>query len=678
MTLWMSCTRRLPTTATAIAASITFATAAHADDANPITRMSLEYLMNIEVTTVSKQPERVQNAPAAVYVLTREEIRRSGASTIPDALRLVPGVNVAQINANSWAVSIRGFNSRFANKLLVMIDGRSIYSPLFSGVFWDRHSVPIEEIDRIEVVRGPGGTLWGANAVNGVINIITRHSSETQGQQAEFSVGTEKAGGLSLRQGASINDEATYRLSAQFDGYNETKLPDGSGANDQWENGQANLRVDWTPTVDDEILIESGYSKVMAGDRHAQPSLSPPYSTFRDGDIDRYGAFVMGRWNHRLNEESDVSLQGFIDHRYMDIDTPMAEEYRTTADLQAQHGIKLGSKTNLTWGAGYRAVFSSVQTGDFSFNVDPEDENTSVYNVFAQASRRFFDDRVELTVGSKLEHHSVSGTEIQPSARALWNVTPRHAIWTAVSTAARTPSTVENMGTVRNIVVPPGTPTNPSPLPLIPAIEGDRDLDAERVTAYEAGYHGQVSETVSLDVAGFINSYTDLLLDSDVGSSNLNTNYGTPFIEVPVNINNKAEATTYGFEFSGLWQARDNWRLRAGYAWLHEDIEAPAGAEGNAPEHQLTLQSFYDIDENWRFDTVFRFVDDLENAGADAYLNMDARLSWTPKSSMEIALTGRNLLHSGYLEYGNERADTPLPAASEIERSVLLTMTMKF
>lgn len=644
---------------------------------DPISRMSLEYLMNMEVTTVSKQPERIQNAAAAVSVLTREEIRRSGATTLPDALRLVPGVNVARINANSWAVSIRGFNSRFANKLLVMIDGRSIYSPLFSGVFWDRYNVPINDIDRIEVVRGPGGTLWGANAVNGVINIITRHSSETQGARAEFSAGTERQGDVFLSQGAALNKNATYRVSGNFSSYADSDLPDGSDAGDEWQNGQANVRVDWTPTATDEFLFEGGINQVAAAGKQTAPSLTAPYSTTRDGEIDRHGLYVNGKWTRELSETSNFSLQGFLDYRYMDLEAPDLGERRTTADTQFLHRFRVPGAINLTWGAGYRAIFSDLET-EYELEIDPEEERYQIYNAFAQASRRFFDDRFELTVGSKIEHHSQSGSEIQPSVRGLWNVSPRHAVWGAISTAARTPGIIEESGSVRNVVVPPGTPTNPSALPLTPGIQGSTELEAERVTAYEIGYHGRLHDTLSVDIAGFVNEYDSLLLDSSLGTPSVRTASGTPYLDSPLLINNRAEARSFGVEVSGVWEPTSSWRLRAGYSWLHEDIEAPAGAEGNAPEHQAVLQSFYDINEAWRFDTVLRFVDELTNVGADAYVNLDARLSWQPKPGLEVALTGRNLIDTGYLEYGTERAVSPTPRATETARSVMLTVSAKF
>lgn len=648
------------------------------DKADPLTRMSLEYLMNVEVTTVSRQPERVQNAAAAVYVLTREEIQRAGVTSLPEALRLVPGVNVARINANSWAVSIRGFNSRFANKLLVMIDGRSIYSPLFSGVFWDRHNIPIDDIDRIEVVRGPGGTLWGANAVNGIISIVTRHSAETQGSRLELSAGSEDAAIASGRQGGVIGENATYRLSTKFDTHDSTNLPSGGDGNDGWSNGQANLRVDWTPTAEDKILLESGLNAIEGGERYIGPSLAAPYSETRDGDIRRRGAFVLGRWDRSLGNRADFSLQGFVDHRYMDIDTPVAEENRTTADIQAQHSFVVGPEIGLTWGGGYRLIQGSIETPDFSFDVQPESETIGIANAYLQASRRFFDEAVEFSIGSKFENHSITGSEVQPSARALWNVADDHAVWTAVSRAVRTPSRVETDGTIRNVVIPPGTAANPSSLPLTIAIQGSRNLDAETITAYEAGYRGRLSRTLSLDVAGFYNLYDGLLLDSASGTPVIRTEYGWAYLDTPISINEEADGRTYGFEIGATWQAADAWRLRGGYSWLQEDINATAGAEGNAPRHQVAVQSLYDISREWRFDTVLRFVDDLTNVDADAYFDVDARLSWSPNESIELALTGRNLLTDGRREFGTERSANPSPLVTEVARTILATLVVKF
>ncbi len=658
--------------------AILAAAPAHADDTNPITRMSLEYLMNVEVTTVSKQPERAQAAAAALHVLTREEIERSGATDIAEALRLVPGVNVARINANSWAVSIRGFNSRFANKLLVMIDGRSLYSPLFSGVFWDRHNIPVDDIDRIEVVRGPGGTLWGSNAVNGVINIITRHSADTQGGRVAFSAGTQELGSISARQGGVLGDSATYRLSFQADAHDETEFSDGSDGNDDWQNGQAHLRVDWTPSAQDTVLFEAGMNAVEAGDRYLEPSLSAPYSSEEDGDIERRGLYVLGRWDRELSSDSSVSLQGFIDYRSMELDAPMAEEERTTGDIQAQHRFVVGSAINIIWGAGYRGIYDRVDTSGFAFEMSDDDETIHIANGFVQASRRFFDNRVEFIVGTKVEHHSISGTEVQPSTRASWLVHPGHTVWGAVSQAARTPSRGETDGIIRNVVIPPGTPANPSGLPLTVAIHGDRDLDAERITAFEAGYRGRLTDTFSVDVAGFYNEYDGLLLDATAGTTTLNTDFGTPFLDAPVVINEVADGRTFGGEFVGTWQARSNWRLRGAYSWLHEDLDASDGAEGNAPRHQFALQSLYDLTPEWRLDTVVRLVDELRGVGADGYADIDARISWSPTEALEFAITGRNLLTDGREEFGVERAANPAPLATETSRSVFATLVVKF
>jgi len=662
----------------AVAGMVMFGSEARGQEDNPVTRMSLEYLMNIEVTTVSREPERAQGVAAALHVLTREEIQRSGAVNLPDALRLVPGVNVARINSNSWAVSIRGFNSRFANKLLVMIDGRSLYSPLYSGVFWDRHNIPIDDIDRIEVVRGPGGTLWGANAVNGIINIITRHSSGTQGSRLETSVGTEDLGILSARHGGVIGTNASYRISAKADAHDNTNLADYDDGNDAWQNGQAHLRVDWTPSAWDDVMIAAGVNAVSGGDRYLGPSLSAPYSTVSEGNIERHGAYVLGRWERRVSSESSVSIQGFLDHRVMDIDNPMAEEERTTADLQAQHSTVVGPEIGVTWGGGYRVINDQTSTSGFAFEINPDDEVIHIVNGFVQGSRRFFDDRFEFILGTKVEHHSISGTEIQPSARAVWNVRPNHTVWSAVSQAVRTPSRGETDGIVRNVVIPPNTVANPTSLPLAVAIQGTRDLDAERITAYEAGYRGRLAPSLSVDAAGYFNSYDGLLLDATSEETTLNTDFGTPFLETPNVIGESADGKTYGMELSATWQARPDLRLRGGYSWLYEDLDATEGAEGNAPRHQVALQSLYDISGEWRFGTVFRFVDELSNVDADGYVDLDARLSWSPNTQVELALTGRNLLTGGRREFGTERAANPTPLATDVSRSVLATLVVKF
>ena len=347
-------------------------------------------------------------------------------------------------------------------------------------------------------------------------------------------------------------------------------------------------------------------------------------------------------------------------------------------DLHAQHRFLAGAGIVVTWGGGFRLVHDAVDTPAFSFQIDPDSQSVEIVDGFLQGSRRFLEDRVELTLGTKIEHHSISGTEVQPSARALWNITPDHAVWTAVSQAVRTPSTVETNGIIRNVVIPPNTAANPSGLPLAVSIQGTRELNAERITAYEAGYRARLSSDLSVDVAGFYNTYDGLLLDSAAGTTIFNTDYGTPFLEVPVQINENADGRTYGAEFSATWHAAPSWRLRGSYSWLQEDLDAPAGAEGNSPKHQVALQSFYDLAPNWRFDTVVRVVDELSNLNVDGYVDVDARLSWSPSPAVEVALTGRNLLSDGRQEFGTERAANPSPLATEVERSLFATLVLKF
>ncbi len=646
---------------------------------NPLTRLSLEYLMDVEVVTASKRPERLQDTAAAVYVLTREEIIRSGATNIPDALRLVPGVNVAQINANNWAVSIRGLNSRYANKLLVMIDGRSIYSPLFSGVIWDRHRVPLSEIDRIEVVRGPGGSLWGANAVNGVINVITRHSVETQGQQLNLTVGTEELGRVYARQGSVLGEDATYRLSIDLGAHDDTSLPDGTSGNDDWEDAQLGLRVDWSPSERDTVLVDMGLSGVSGGDRAERPSLTTPYMFDEDGDTRRHGGYVHGRWERRFAPKNMLTTQAFVDYRSMEIDTPQIEEDRATVDVQVQHTFPVSDGLTAHYGGGYRYIDDRTDTQTRVLELHPDDDTIEIFSGFLQATQSLWDDQVSLTLGSKVEHHSVSGTEVQPSARALWNITDRHTLWGAVSQAVRTPSRAETDGVIRNNVIAPFTGANTTPFPLVVAAVGSDDLDAERITAFEAGYRARLFNRVSIDVAGFYNEYDALLVNADAGEATLESENGVPFLEVPASINDDAHGRVYGAEISATWEPTGQWRLRGSYSWLMEDIEdADTGATGNSPKHQLAVLSLFEISDNWTLDAALRLVDDLPNPDADGYADLDIRLAWSPNETIEFAVTGQNLLRDSRREYGLERELNPDPLATEIDRGVLATLTVRF
>ncbi|MCR9255250.1 MAG: TonB-dependent receptor [Alphaproteobacteria bacterium] len=648
-------------------------------DTNATTKLSLEYLMNVEVTTASNRPEVASDVASAIHVLSREEILQAGVTNIPDALRLVPGVNVAQINRNSWAISIRGFNSRFANKLLVLIDGRSVYTPLFSGVFWDHHNVPIDNIERIEVVRGPGGSVWGSNAVNGVINIITRHSLDSQGNEVVASVGTEPSGSLYARTGAVLNDDATYRASFRLDGAASSDTPGGRDGNDDWRNAQADVRVDWSLSSIDDLMISAGVNAVRNGDLAQVPAFTAPYSMVEEHETERFGLHLLARWDRQYTEDENLMVQGYVDHRDNEVGTPEAQDARTVVDFQTRYYRPVLSEGRVHVGGGVQVTKDSLDDPTLILSISDDDETVYILNAFAEGSWDFLDDRLTVTAGTKIEHHSISGTELQPSVRLLARPAPNQTIWAAVSSATRTPSRIENDGTIRQSVIPPGTPQNPGPLPATIATVGTRALEAERVIAYEIGHRARITPRLSTDVTAFYNDYEDLALNAFFLGTSVNNDYGSPFVEISNQINNAGSATVYGAEASATWEPWDDVRMRGGYSFLHEDFDNTSGVvEGNSPRHQAFVQSLVSFGQGWSIGATLRYVDRLDNVDADGYVDADLSIGWMPMETIKLQLTGRNLFTDGRREFGTENETFPTILATDLERSVFATLRVTF
>ncbi|MEM9495216.1 MAG: TonB-dependent receptor [Pseudomonadota bacterium] len=647
------------------------------DGSKDFTSFSLEDLMAVEVTTASKRAELASEAPAAVFVLTREDIERSGAVTIADALRLVPGVNVARINSNSWAVTVRGFNSRFANKLLVMIDGRTVFTPLFSGVFWDQNNIVLEDIERVEVVRGPGGTLWGANAVNGVINIITRSSSDTKGGLVKVSGGDEFRAQAVARYGGDLGENGTYRIFGKFESFDEGMTRSGASANDDWRNFQGGFRTDHDLSSRDSLMISGGVSVIDGGETLDIPLLTPPYLERRDADIQRVGAHILGSWTRTLSDTSELSIQAYAD--YSEIEIPQGEESRLTLDVALQHSFSWGDRQNLLWGVGFRNISDDIDDSEFVSFEDPS-LSIQIYNGFIQDTIKVT-DKFDFTVGAKFEHNDYTGFEIQPSARFLWRAHEQATLWGAVSRAVRIPSRAEDGILTNGGVVPPGAPGNGSQLPLVLRFTGDNSIESESLISYELGARFRLQETVSVDVTGFFNKYEDLR-GSRIGATSVETS-PIPALVLPLIVDEIAEADTHGVEAVLDWQVQPNWRLQATYSYLHIDGEVETGPGltgtppgGSDPSHSATLRSLLDLNRRVRLDTAVRFVDDLEGFDIDSYVALDARLSWRVTDRLEFSVTGRNLTNHDNFEFGVDRSFSTEPTA--VERSVFASINAKF
>ncbi len=635
---------------------------AEAGGAEDLTSMSLEELMQVEVTSVSKRPQRLSRAPAAVHVLTAEDIRRAGVNSIPEALRMVPGLHVAQIDASRWAITARGFNNQFANKLLVLIDGRSAYTPLFSGVFWDVQDVVLEDIERIEVIRGPGGTLWGANAVNGVINIITKRARDTQGILASAGGGSLEHGFGMARYGGALGEAAHWRAYGKGFDRDDLDRVGGGEAHDAWWSARGGLRLDWDATPSDAVTLQGDYY-----DGAADETLVGGVPSRQDFS----GGNLLGRWTRELGEDHDVSLQAYYD--LTERGDLIVSEKRNALDVELRHHFRPLARNDVVWGAGYRATWDKIE-GSQAVTIAPGSRTVQLVNGFIQDEITLLEETLWLTLGTKLEHNSYTGLEVQPNARALWAPHERHSLWAAVSRAIRTPSRIDNDA---GALIPGPTPTT------FVLFQGDRDFDSENLLALEVGYRATPLDALALDLAGFYNHYTDLRTVEP----------GAPFpipcppapfgtcMAIPSTADNNADADTWGVEASTTWRAASFWRLTLGYSFIHVDIDRDAtsldatvgGIEGDVPDHQVSLLSRLDLPWGLKFDTSLYWVDDVTNQRVKDYFRLDQRLAWHPWEGLELSVSGQNLLERRHSEYG----DSPTTVHSAVPRSVLGRVTWR-
>ena len=642
--------------ATLAAALITLPLAAGAEEeakasggTRELANLSLEELINVKITSVSKRPENLSAAAAAITVITQEDIRRSGATTIAEALRMAPGLDVAKVDAHTWAVSSRGFNDSFANKLLVLMDGRSIYTPLFSGVYWDLQDTMLEDIERIEVVRGPGATLWGANAVNGVINIITRSAKDTQGGLAVAGGGTEELGFGALRYGGKISDKAFYRVYTKYFSRDSSVMPDGGTADDRWQMGRAGFRVDWEANDRSALTFQGDIYGGQLNQTYTMPTLTPPdFGEVISAPVDVNGGNLIGRWKHEYSADSDTTLQVFYDRTRREARKLYTED-RNTYDIDWQHHFTPGGRQNVIWGVGYRMTEDRIG-GSFFANYDPPRRSAQLFSLFAQDEIELVRDRLHLTLGSKFEHNDYSGFEVQPGARLAWTPDEHQTVWASVARAVRTPSRAEN--DIRlNFRVDPGAP------PTVYSYLGEGAYGSEKLLAFEAGYRVQPYERVSFDFAAFYNIYDDLRTGELRGIAPDPTLPGTP-TGVRVGLDNKAEGETFGTELAANWHLTDWWRWRGSYtlfeAQLHSKRSTDANAEDDeakSPHHQVSLRSSIDLPWKLQFDSTARYVDRLRTLGVNSYLSLDVRLGWKPAQNIEFSVTGQNLLDDRHPEF---------------------------
>ncbi|NOQ36487.1 MAG: TonB-dependent receptor [Methylococcaceae bacterium] len=623
--------------------------------------LSLEELANIEITSVAKKPQKRSQAASSIFVLTQEDIHRSGVTTIADALRLVPGVQVAKLDANKWAISIRGFNDIFSNKLLVLMDGRSVYSPLFGGTYWDAVDTILEDIERIEVIKGSGGTIWGANAVNGVINIITKNAKDTQGGLLSVLVGNEERGKIAMRYGGEITPELNYRVYAK--GFEKDEAENGS---DDWRMGQAGFRFDAQATAKDKLTLQSD---VYIGEE-GELAESLDFGTF-PSETEVFGVNVLFKWDRAFDDDSNLSFQAYYDRT--ERERFYLSDIHDTLDVDFQHRFQTFWQQEIIWGLGFRYIDDETTAGTL-MSLNPTDRSVRIYSAFIQDEISLIKNRLILTIGSKFEHNSYTGFEYQPSARLLFKINEQHSIWGAVSRSVRVPARVEHDFTLKRKALSSNLNLN---------VVGSKNFKPEELLAYELGYRF-INKAITLDVSLFYNNYNNL---RSIEPASIVA--GNPSV-LPFFVENKLDSEVYGAEVALSWQVMESLRLHGSYSYVQIQSHPLVGSrdtteerdEGDTPHHQFTIRSLWQPHQDWQVDTTIRYVDMIKEVqspvtykpAVKSYVTLDLRLAWQFDKNLEFSLVGHNLLGK-HREFRNSIADIQ---ATDVEPSVFFKADFHF
>ncbi|WP_313952132.1 TonB-dependent receptor [Accumulibacter sp.] len=649
--------------------------------------ISLEDLLRVEVTSASRKSERLHDVAAAVYVISREDIERSGATSIPEALRMAPGVDVARLANNRWAVSVRGFNNRFGNKLLVLMDGRSIYSPLFSGVVWENEDTLLEDIDRIEVIRGPGAAMWGANAVNGVINIITRRSRDTQGNLLVAGAGSEERAFTSFRHGGQAGD-GHYRVWGKAFDRDEAVTGDGRSGNDYWRAGRVGFRGDWSVASGQRVMLSGQAYSNDTGDRWQVPDITAAKGVrLTDMKQTGKGAHLLGRSEWTLNDGSEAALQAYVDYSQLEVPGAFKEE-RTTIDMDFQHRLLLGERHDVLWGLGYRYSGDRIDSaGIISFQ--PDSRSFNLASAFVHDDITLLPNTLRMILGVRFETNNFTGYQPLPNARLMWTPSETQSVWGSVARAVRTPSRGELDAAIDLSVLPPGAPGNPSPFPILTRnVRGNDSLENETVLAYELGYRQRLASNLSLDVAAFYNQYSDLR-SAMLAARSFEFAPPPPHIVQTTTPDNSIEAHTHGVEIAVDWSPLSWWRIQPIYSYLSLTSSSTSGdpvSVANAqifnssdPQHQWSLRSSMSLTDRQQFDLWLRYVSKLGDRNSQfsipAYTTLDLRYAWRPTRDLELSLVGQNLLDSQHPEF----VPSLLPGESlEIQRGVYVKAKWQF
>ena len=636
-----------------------------------LSQVSIEDLLSIEVTSASRKQQRAADVAAAVFVITHEDIRRSGMTSIPDLLRLAPGVDVAQINSNKWAVSVRGFNGLYANKLLVLVDGRSVYNRLFSGVVWDAQDLLLDDIERIEVIRGPGAALWGANAVNGVINIVTKATVDTHGGLVRVDAGGwgEQA---AVRYGGTFG-AGDYRLYSQWTGRDQSVLPSGTGADDASHSVTTGFRVDWAAQPG-AFMLQGGF---VAGTLRALfPNFNPQTAALEPiakDPSESQGGYLLGRWTHTRANGASLQVQSFVD--VTSRQEPLGDYSRRVADLDVQYHSALGAHHDLVAGAGYRFVHEGLG-GAVGISLVPPEGNSSLVTAFVGDEIALAGNRLAVTLGSQVQYDSDAGAGVQPTARVMWTAFPRQRLWASTSRALRTPSLSER----RIRLDYPPVPTA-SGLPLVVTLRGNPAAETETFVDAEAGYRIEVGTIGWVTATGFVGRY-DHLQTVEPGIPSIQF-VPSPYILVNTELSRLLGATTRGLEVVGHWAPVPAWHLEGSYTALRvtphldptsRDPDA-ASEDGSAPGSQWQLRSALSLGPRATLNAALFHVGRLEQLDVAAYTRADINAEWQFTDRLSVTAIGQNLFHAAHAEFSG--AD-PVVLTTQVARSASVRLRWTF
>lgn len=639
-----------------------------------LTAISLEDLMNIQVDTVSRKKESISRVAAAVYVIGAEDIHRSGATNIPDLLRMAPGVNVARIDAHTWAISIRGFNERFSRSVLVLIDGRTVYSPLTGGVNWDQQNVPLEDIERIEVIRGPGGTVWGANAVNGVINILTKSTFDTKGGLIRAEGGTGQSGALA-QYGGSLGPKGAYRISENYTAGDDATRADGGEGADGWHTFHTGLRSDWTQSPRDSLMVRGDITEIRGGQTIGNvlsTNVQPDH--LHDTRVVSHTADILGRWTRSLAGGSDISLQVYYD-RYNRLDGGL-REIRNTIDVDFHQHFKAGSRHDVVWGLAYRNTRDNLDGAGTGYLItyNPPRQSDNLFSVFLQ-DEILLTDSLSLTVGSKLEHNRYTGVEYEPSAQLAWRPTGGQEVWVSLARAIRQPTRTDvGLRVSDPFVLPDGSAA-------VVSLQGNPESARARLIDFEIGYRTQINKKISIDIATFLSHYNGLLTVEPDGP--IAPSPASAVLVIPEEFENLAHARSYGGEVAGTWNVTNRWKISPGYSMTHimlaldpasNDITARRLPDAT-PIHQFQVRSQLNLARNIEWDCSLYLVSALRGAApVPAHNRLDMRLARRIGDSGEISAVGQNLFTAGHAEF----FDAEGLLHTQVARSVFGEFTWRF